>query len=174
MSARGTLGFGSGESEEIAMAVDVSAEVLIEWPRAEVAAFVMDPANDPVWIGGIRSARALEGWPIAVGSRVERTASFLGRRIDYVNEVVELEPGTTLHMRSVRSPFPMEITYSFADAPDGTRAAIRVQGEATRFYRLAAPVLGAAVRRSVSGDLRRLKVLLEGRVAAPGTGAPAR
>jgi uncharacterized membrane protein len=151
------------------MAVDVSAEVVIGRPRAEVAAFATDPANDPVWIGGIRSARALQEGPVAVGSRVERTAVFLGRRIEYVNEVVELEPGARLRMRSVRGPFPMEITYGFADASEGTRATIRVQGDAGGFYRLAGPLLSGAVRRSVSGDLRRLKALLEGR-AADGAG----
>jgi uncharacterized membrane protein len=155
------------------MGVDVSAEVRIDRPREEVAAFATDPVNDPVWIGGIRSARALQDGPIAVGSQVERTATFLGRRIEYVNEVVALEPGARLHMRSVRGPFPMQITYTFADDSGGTRAAIRVQGEAGRFYRLASPVLGAAVRRSVSGDLRRLKALLEGGAARPGAGGPA-
>jgi hypothetical protein len=143
--------------------VDVSSELVIARPRPEVAAFATEPANDPVWIGGIRSSRALQPGPIAVGARVERTASFLGRRIDYVNEVVELEPSARLHMRSVQGPFPMEITYAFADAPGGTRVGIRVQGDAGGFYRLAGPVLGAAVKRSVSGDLKRLKALLEDR-----------
>jgi len=154
------------------MGVDVSAEVLIARPRDEVAAFATDPANDPIWIGGIRTARVLGDGPIAVGSQVERTASFLWRRIEYVNEVVELEPGARLHMRSIRGPFPMAITYAFADGPAGTRAAIRVQGDARRFYRLASPILGAAVRRSVSGDLKRLKGILEGRAGEPGA-APA-
>jgi uncharacterized membrane protein len=154
--------------------VDISSEVVIHRPRTDVAAFATDPANDPVWIGGVRSSRALRSGPIAVGSQVERTASFLGRRIDYVNEVVELEPGARLHMRSIRGPFPMEITYSFADASEGTRVAIRVRGDAGRFYRLASPVLGAAVKRSVSGDLKRLKALLEGRVARTGADAPTR
>lgn len=124
------------------MSVDVSAAVSIDRPREEVAAFATDPANDPVWIGGIRSARPLQDGPIGVGSRVERTASFLGRRVEYVNEVVELEPGARLRMRSVQGPFPMEIAYSFDDVPGGTRVAIRVQGDAGRFYRLASPILG--------------------------------
>jgi hypothetical protein len=48
-----------------------------------------------------------------------------------------------------------------------------VQGDAGRFYRLASPILGAAVRRSMSGNLRRLKALLEGRAAPPATAPPA-
>jgi hypothetical protein len=141
--------------------VDASAEAVIRRPRNDVAGFVFDPRNDERWIGGIRSARPLDEGPTAVGSRVRREASFLGRRIEYVNEVVELEPGSKLRMRSVQAPFPMDITYELADAELGTAMRIRVQGEAGRFYRLAAPVLSMAVRRSLAGDLKRLRRILQ-------------
>jgi hypothetical protein len=143
------------------MGVDASAETVIQRPRGEVAGFVVEPQNDPRWIGGIRTSRPLDGGSTAVGSRVERQASFLGRRIDYVNEVVELEPDVRLRMRSVQAPFPMDITYEFADAGAGTHMRIRVRGDAGRFYRIAAPVLSFAVRRSITRDLDRLRRLLE-------------
>jgi uncharacterized membrane protein len=150
------------------MAVDVSASVVVAAPRAEVAAYASDPANDTDWIGGVRSVRPLGAAPLRVGSQVERVASFLGRRVEYVNEVVELEPGERLHMRSVRGPFPMAITYAFADEPGGgTRMSIRVEGDAAGFFRLASPLLGRGVRRSVQGDLERLRRRLEA-TAGPG------
>ena len=40
-------------------------------------------------------------------------ATFLDRRIEYVLEVVEYDPKTLLAMRSVKGPFPMEVTYEF-------------------------------------------------------------
>ena len=138
-------------------AVDVSARAEITAPRERVAAYASDPANDPDWIGGIREARWLTVPPLRVGSRVERVARFLGRRIEYVLEVVELEPGRRVAMRSVKAPFPMEVTYAFEDAGEGTsRASIRVRGEPGRFYALMGPLLGPMVRRSISGDLRNL------------------
>jgi hypothetical protein len=143
------------------MAVDVSAEEVIRRRRDEVAAFVTDPANDPDWIGGVRMARRLDDGPVRVGSRVARVAVFLGRRIEYVNEVVELEPGSRLRMRSVSGPFPMDITYAFGDADGGTRARVEVRGEAARFMRVADPLLGAMVRRSIRRDVRVLRQLLE-------------
>jgi uncharacterized membrane protein len=145
--------------------VDVRAEALIGRPRAEVAAFATDPANEPAWIGGVERSRPLGSGPLGVGSRVERTARFLGRRFDYVNEVVELEPGERLRMRSVSGPFPMDVEYAFADADGGTRAAIRVRGDAGGFFRVAGPLLGAMVRRSIGRDLRRLAELMERRGA---------
>ena len=88
-------------------------------------------------------------------------ASFLGRRIEYLNEITELS-GTRLAMRSVRSPFPMRVTYGFDDAADdATEVSVRVEGDASRLYRLADPLLAVLVRRSVQRDLRTLKRLLE-------------
>src|ERR671914_552156 len=69
------------------MPIDVSVTGTIGRPPEEVAAYLRDPANDTEWIGGLRSARLLTPEPVAVGSRVERVAGFLGRRVEYVTEV---------------------------------------------------------------------------------------
>jgi Polyketide cyclase / dehydrase and lipid transport len=143
------------------MAIDTTAVIVVARPREAVAAYLRDPANDVDWIGGLRSARLVTAPPVGVGSRVERVASFLGRRIEYVNEIVELTP-TRLAMRSVRSPFPMRVTYGFDAAGDATtQVSVRVQGDASRLYRLADPLLAPMVRRSVGRDLRTLKRVLE-------------
>jgi uncharacterized membrane protein len=145
------------------MPVDVTATSTIGCPREEVAAYLQDPANDTTWIGGLRSARLLTPGPVAVGSRIERVASFLGRRVEYVNEITELT-GDRLVMRSVRSPFPMRVTYGHERAGDGaTEVSVRVEGDAGRYYALLAPLLGVAVRRAIARDLRNLKRVLEGR-----------
>jgi uncharacterized membrane protein len=143
------------------MSIDVTTEVHIRRPRDEVAAYMIDPAHDPEWIGGIREARLLGDPPVAVGSRVARVATFLGRRLEYVNEVVELDPARCLDMRSVVAPFPMAITYSFAERDGGTTVRNRVRGGRGGFFRLLGPLLGPLVRRSVQRDLERLRDRLE-------------
>jgi hypothetical protein len=151
------------------MPLDVwSHDVTIARPVEQVTAFAFDPANDPAWIGGIREAELQGDRPIAVGSRVRRVARFLGQRIVYVMDVTELTDGR-MRMHSVEAPFPMDVTYEFT--PDGTasggrtRARIRVQGDPGGYYRLAGPLLPGMVRRSVTGDLRRLKRIVEARAA---------
>jgi uncharacterized membrane protein len=145
------------------MAVDVVATDTIGRPCEEVAAYLRDPANDTRWIGGIRSARLLTPGPVAIGSQVERVATFLGRRVEYVNEITELT-ADRLAMRSVRSPFAMRVTYRHRDAGGSTtEVSVRVEGDAGRFYALAGPLLGLAVRRSITRDLRNLKQVLEAR-----------
>jgi hypothetical protein len=153
------------------MPIDVTAELTIAGDRERVASYATDPRNDPVWIGGIVEAEMLSEPPLKKGSTVRRVATFLRKRIEYVMEVAELEPGSRLSMRSVQSPFPMAVTYSFEDAPGGTLARIRVEGEPRGFYLLAGPMMAMAVRRSISGDLRTLKGIVESRARERGAGA---
>ena len=143
------------------MRVDVRAELTINSRPRDVAAFAMDPSNDTKWIGGIRKARILTEPPFAVGTRVERVAGFLGKRIEYVLEVEELRPGALIAMRSVKAPFPMHVTYEFDGVAGNTLALIRIQGDPGGFYRLAGPRMAGAIRRNISGDLQRLKRLTE-------------
>jgi uncharacterized protein YndB with AHSA1/START domain len=145
------------------MGVDVTVERVIARPREQVAAFAMDPANDRRWIGALTEVQELTPRPTGPGSRVKRVAAFLGRRMDYVNEIEQYEPGRRLFMRSVQAPFPLTVAYEFEDAPGGTLARIRTQGEGGRYYHLAGPLLNMMVRRGVSRDLRALERELTGR-----------
>ncbi len=143
------------------MRTDVQVEIVIERPRDVVTAYAMDWRNDPAWIRAIEEVKLASDGPFGIGSRVARLASFLGRRIEYVNEVVEYEQDRRLLMRSVRAPFPMTVLYEFDDAGKGTRVRIRAQGDASGFYKLAGPVLSRAVKHSIAGDLAQLKTILE-------------
>lgn len=149
------------------MALDVTAEVEIARPPADVAAVEFDPRHDPAWIGGVRIADQLTSGPITTGSRVRRRGSFLGRPIEWIMDVVEHEPARRLAMHAIRSPFPMDVTYELAPMPEGgTRASIRIQGEARGMYGLLGPLTPLMVRQSVRSDLRRLKRLVEGTQAS--------
>lgn len=143
--------------------MDVKAETVIARPREEVAAYALDPRNDTEWVANIKEVRLLTEPPTGVGSRVARVARFLGRRIEYVLETVEHEPLRRVRMRSVAGPFPMDVAYEFEDAPGGTLGRIRLRGDATGFFRLAAPLLAAASRRAIARDLESLKRRMEAR-----------
>ena len=143
------------------MAITVTVEVTIKRVRNEVAEFVMDPRNDSVWIGGIISARALTELPVRVGTRVERVAKFLGRRIEYVTEVVDYDPPRLLAMKSVKSPFPMKVRYEFEEKDGETLVRNHVEGKPSGFYNIGGPLLARSVKRSVTTDLNSLKSHLE-------------
>lgn len=144
------------------MSLDVTAHMEIHRDSKAVAAYAFEPTNDPVWIGGISQAKLLTQWPIGTGTQVQRRAKFLGRTIDYVLEVRSFEPEHFMVMESIKSPFPMHVTYQFdALDTDTTRATIRVQGTARTFYGLADVLMAPMVKRNLHNDLRRLKAHME-------------
>jgi uncharacterized membrane protein len=142
------------------VSIDVVAEVHVRRPREQVAAYMSAPANDPEWIGGLRQARLLGDGPLREGSRVARVASFMGRRVEYVNEITKLEPGRILEMRSVKAPFPMHITYTFEERDGGTVVRNQVRGGGGLFS-LGSPAFAPLVRRNVRRDLERMRDVLE-------------
>jgi uncharacterized protein YndB with AHSA1/START domain len=144
------------------MAVDVTVETRIDRPVEEVAAFAGDPGNAPSWYVNIESVRWQTAPPVRVGSRMDFVATFLGRRIEYTYEVVELVPGERLVMRTAQGPFPMQTTYTWEPADGGTRMTLRNNGSPTGFARVAAPVMELAMRRAMTKDLSALKRRLEG------------
>jgi uncharacterized membrane protein len=146
----------------ICMSVDVQVETTIDRPQAVVAAFAGDPSNAPRWYANIRSVDWQTPPPVAVGSRMDFVAQFLGRRLAYTYEVVELDPERRLVMRTADGPFPMETTYTWEPAGErGTRMTLRNRGTPAGFSRFAAPMMKRAMRRATTKDLSRLKVMLE-------------
>src|SRR5215212_5302683 len=142
------------------MPLDVSTQIEIARPPESVAAIQFDPANDPEWIGGVATVESQTPAPVGIGSRVLRKGAFMGRPIEWLMEIVAFEPARKVAMHALRSPFPMDVTYELEPSASGTTARIRIQGEARGAYGLAGPLLPTMVRRSVAGDLRRLKKLV--------------
>jgi uncharacterized membrane protein len=147
----------------VTVAVDVVTEIVINRPCDQVAAYAVDASNAPKWYVNIESVDWKTDPPIRVGSRMAFVARFLGRRLAYTYEVIELVPGERLLMRTAEGPFPMETTYTWEPAGEGaTQMTLRNRGEPTGFAKVGAPIMAAAMRRANRKDLAQLKALLEG------------
>ena len=143
-------------------AVDVVSEIEIARSRTDVGAYAVDPDNATAWYENIVGVEWKTEPPLAVGSRIAFVARFLGRRLAYTYEVLELVPGERLVMSTADGPFPMETTYTWEEtAGGGTRMTLRNRGEASGFAKLGAPALAAAMRRANRKDLERLAEILE-------------
>lgn len=144
------------------MALDVSSEIVIRRSRDQVAAYAAEPDNAPKWYQNIKSVEWQTPPPLRLGSQIAFVAHFLGRRMAYVYEVVELQTGQKLVMRTASGPFPMETTYEWKSLdPMTTRMTLRNRGNPSGFSRLAAPFMEFAMRRANLKDLERLKTILE-------------
>jgi uncharacterized protein YndB with AHSA1/START domain len=143
------------------VSVDVQVETTIARAPSEVAAYAGDPTNAPEWYVNIKSVQWRTPPPVAVGSRMDFVAQFLGRRMAYTYEVAELVPGERLVMRTADGPFPMETTYTWEAVEGGTRMTLRNRGNPSGFAQLTAPLMERAMRRATTKDLARLKAILE-------------
>src|ERR687898_2219047 len=146
------------------MDVDVVTETTIARPVDVVAAYAIEPTNAPNWYANIESIDWKTSPPAQVGSAVTFVAHFLGRRLEYTYELVELVPGERLVMRTAQGPFPMETTYTWQAAGDGTtRMTLRNRGEPSGFSKITAPFMATAIRRANRKDLAALRRILESR-----------
>jgi uncharacterized protein YndB with AHSA1/START domain len=144
------------------MAVDVQCEIEIARPPAEVGAYAADPDHTTDWYANIKAVEWRSPRPLAAGSHLAFIARFLGRRLEYTYEIIELVPGERLVMRTAEGPFPMETTYTWEPSGDGaTRMTMRNRGEPAGFAKVAAPMMAAAMRRAMTKDLQRLRAILE-------------
>lgn len=142
--------------------IEVTSELPVDRPTGEVFDFIADAENNPTWQDGMKSCRWTSDGPIGVGSTYEQHAAFLGKSIDSTFEVVAFEPGRSITITTLASTFPITVTRSVE--PRGEDRCIvraRVQGDPSGVFRLAAPLMKRMVQRSVRGDYRRLKELLE-------------
>ncbi|HEX2232874.1 MAG TPA: SRPBCC family protein [Thermoleophilaceae bacterium] len=142
--------------------MDVTTDIEIGRPRAEVAAYASDPDRAPDWYENIDRVEWKSPKPLQIGSRVAFVARFLGRTLEYTYEIRELDE-RRLVMSTAQGPFPMETTYTWEDTPSGgTRMTLRNRGRPAGFSKLVSPFMGRAVRRANRKDLANLKRVLEG------------
>ena len=142
--------------------VDVSSEIVIARPRDLVAGYSGNPDNVPEWYVNIKSIEWKTSPPAVVGSQIAFVAHFLGRRLEYTYEIVELVAGERLVMRTAQGPFPMETTYTWESIDESsTRMTLRNRGRPSGFSVLMAPIMSFMMRRANRKDLALLKQLLE-------------
>jgi hypothetical protein len=73
-------------SQEGAMTVDVTTEIVIGRPVGVVAAFAADPSNVPAWYQNITTVTWETSPPLQAGSRLAFSARFLGRHLFYLRD----------------------------------------------------------------------------------------
>lgn len=142
--------------------IDVSETV--NRPTDEVYAYLADPRNELQWQSSARDREVEGGGPIAEGSRIKATEQFLGRKLEFIYEVVEHDPDRILAMRTVSGPFDAELRYTIQSADEGTLIELHAEGAeglGGAFGKLAEPVVTRIFKRETQHDLGKLKEILE-------------
>lgn len=141
--------------------VDVVTSIVIDRSLDRVAAFSSNPDNVSLWYVNIKSVEWKTPRPAILGSQIAFVADFLGRRLAYTYEIVELTRGRMV-MRTSEGPFPMETSYAWEEMGEAsTRMTLRNRGEPSGFSGLMSPLMAKMMRRANEKDLALLKTLLE-------------
>ncbi|MGH3148568.1 MAG: SRPBCC family protein [Rubrobacter sp.] len=149
-------------AQESGAVVRIAESVVIERPVAEVFAFAGAYENDPRWRAGVVEMRQDHRGSPRVGTTTHEVMRLFGQRQVTVAKVVEYEPNERTAFESVEGPMPVRGYRAFEASGEGTRFTYEFSAVPTPLYRLLSPILAPILRRQVSGDLKRLKALLEG------------
>ena len=139
----------------------VETVVTIYRPVDEVISFITDIASFVRWSENtIEAVQTSEG-PLGVGTTCRITSRAMGRKIAHEFEVTVYRPGERYAVRSTSGPFPMSVTYTAEQLPDGTRLHAVSEADLPGILGLASTVMWGRVQKQFETDHLNLKRLLE-------------
>ncbi|MCG8306337.1 MAG: SRPBCC family protein [Cytophagales bacterium] len=142
--------------------VDVLTTITINCPVKIVAEYASNPDYATSWYKNIKAVEWKSVKMLSVGSLIAFKAEFLGKKLEYVYEVMEYEPSKSLVMKTANGPFPMETIYTWEEVAEGiTCMTLRNRGIPQGFSKLLSPLMSTMIKMANKKDLKLLKRILE-------------
>src|SRR5687767_15191127 len=94
--------------------------ITIDRPREEVFTYLVDPETQTIWQSGLQEFNADWIDEPKVGDRARGTVKVAGKKVQWEAEVAETKRPERIAFRSVKAPFPFEISYSLVPSGSST------------------------------------------------------
>lgn len=143
--------------------VTVEKSIFINRPQQEVFDFVSNPTNNAQWQRNTQSAEWTSDSPPGIGSTFKTVYRRLWRNIEGTAEITAWEPPSTMTVKAVRGPVPLEFKYHFEAQGDGTQMTFRSQAEPGSLFRLFQWVMSKQFEKQLDTSVNTLKLVLESR-----------
>jgi hypothetical protein len=127
----------------------------------KVFGYLTDPDKAMVWQASLLEVSFSPEGPMQQGTQITEVRKILGRRMESVVEVTELEPPRLYAGRVHSGPVPWEFRYTFEEADGGTRMDFHLEGQPGGFFRLADPLVVRTVEKQLEADFLTLKEIVE-------------
>ncbi|MBT5515350.1 MAG: hypothetical protein HOA30_16715 [Rhodospirillaceae bacterium] len=138
------------------MADGFSVSLIIDSPPEEVWTFLTDFANAGEWMPGIDGLRPIDNEKIGLGTRLQFTARNAMRE----TEITEWNPGKCVALTSSYGGVTATYTYCVEPDDDETRVSLVAVCMATGAWKILRPGLVWAMKRSDSGQLKKLRTAM--------------
>jgi carbon monoxide dehydrogenase subunit G len=140
----------------------VEESIVINKPRPEVWEFMTDPDNVPVYSSNIVEYEMVSGEKLEVGRVCRGVARVAGRRLDFTDEMVEVERGRGGKLVSQDATIPYTLSVQCEDADEGTKVTWHQEVESLKgFFKFADPIVMKLYARDVRSNLEKAKTILE-------------
>lgn len=141
----------------------VEESVVIDLPRSEVFASMLNPENILIWGSNALEYEVIAQSPGQEGAKVRVKMKMAGKVIAGTGMAIEVEEGRRLRSRIVDSPIPFELETRFEDVNGGTRVTQRQEFEIPEgfFGELDDSLVARLYATDLRSNFEKLKVLLE-------------
>lgn len=142
----------------------VDESIVINRPRSEVFAFGIDPEKILLYSSNVIEYEQVTDGPVDLGTRNRGSVRVAGKRIDFLDEVVEFKDGEAVAYRSIESPIPFELRVTYEDSDGGTLVSWHQESQVFKgfFGKLTDPLVNRMYAKDVRSNLEKFKDLLEG------------
>jgi uncharacterized protein YndB with AHSA1/START domain len=133
-------------------------------PPESVFDYVTDPANLHEWQTSKTRVEPLTDGPPRQGFQLREWTKPPGaKEFEQVVEFTEFERPRRLHVHIVEGPYPVDGTWSFSPAGEGTRVEFVAEGELRGAMRLAGPIVRRMMDRQFAAYHENLRRNVESR-----------
>lgn len=139
----------------------VVIDINIQYPPKETFDFISDFSKNPVWQNGMQECTITTEGPLAVGTKYDQKARFMGKDVISKFEVIEFEAGRKVKATTYESSFPITFTRMVDPNGEGSRVRAIIEGDPKGFFKLMGFLLQKKAAKTIQKDYEKLKEILE-------------
>jgi uncharacterized protein len=143
--------------------IETQYEFLLPVSPRQAFDYISNPGHDAVWQASCQTAERVDGESAAgpeggLGCRYHIVFSLLGRRMAFVCEVTEHDPGKAYAFQVVEGPFRYQGRYVFSADESGCKVFWHFAADPGKFFGLLpAALLRKVVLSQFEGDVKTLR-----------------